>query len=649
MHISRLFIKNFRSIKELDISFSKGKNVIVGRNNSGKSNIIKAIDLVLGEKSPIYAKYENISEIDFYTYKETVNEGSKQIKKEKRAKEIFIYCELTREQGEALNYDELYNIKGLQRYNTRIRAKELSSNFTAAFDVNPDELVYRVEKTYIDAKLRNQKKWEAELDDKYSFAFAFRAKIDDDDKITKDIRFFYRESSSQDWFMAFTASIRNELIQSAIIPSFRDPTNQLRLSTWTWYGKLIKHLTATSTKTKDLLLAFEKVKDIGDKIFEEAKAGIQAGSLDVSFPNTEIYLQFNADVKADIYKNCVIYVDDGFKSELTAKGSGIQSATIIGLFNYYVKKVAVRTAALLCIEEPELYLHPHARRVISDRLDDFLDEDKNQVILTTHSSEFVRTTKQDLNIISVKNSLDTGTTANPINVKNYKHLLLDNNQNEIFFADKVIISEGYDHYILQWIAKEKFPEQLDSNNVSIISVGGKDNIAKLAKMVLEMGIECYIFADFDYFLRDRDEKAKKYGTKLHESVQSLGLKFFKQHCIFGNNGENVFLALQKSRTNIKKKEEEKFYITKSIKDFKNTNIDDKKLSAELTQLQQAGVCILSGEIEDFSKDKSINSSNNKLTLDKVFEISARLENGEKISDIFDISEMVILLKKVLNK
>jgi putative ATP-dependent endonuclease of the OLD family len=73
MHLSRLFIKNFRSIRLLDLQFSKGRNVIVGRNNAGKSNIIKALDLVLGESSPTYAKSVNITENDFYSCKQVVD------------------------------------------------------------------------------------------------------------------------------------------------------------------------------------------------------------------------------------------------------------------------------------------------------------------------------------------------------------------------------------------------------------------------------------------------------------------------------------------------------------------------------------------------------------------------------------------------
>jgi predicted ATP-dependent endonuclease of OLD family len=38
MYLSRMFIRGFRSIYKLDLSSSKGKNVIVGRNKTGKSN-----------------------------------------------------------------------------------------------------------------------------------------------------------------------------------------------------------------------------------------------------------------------------------------------------------------------------------------------------------------------------------------------------------------------------------------------------------------------------------------------------------------------------------------------------------------------------------------------------------------------------------
>ena len=82
MYLSRLYIKNFRSIKEIDLRFSEDKNVIVGRNNSGKSNIVAALDAVLSESSPTYHRTQNITESDFHAWKEVDADGKTSLQKE---------------------------------------------------------------------------------------------------------------------------------------------------------------------------------------------------------------------------------------------------------------------------------------------------------------------------------------------------------------------------------------------------------------------------------------------------------------------------------------------------------------------------------------------------------------------------------------
>src|SRR5690554_2998757 len=100
MHLSKLIISNYRSIKELSVSFEKGKNIIVGKNNAGKSNIIKAIDLILGESSPTWHKSENITANDFFNG-QTEND-------------IYIFCELQRDFEEELNYEEINKCYGFK-------------------------------------------------------------------------------------------------------------------------------------------------------------------------------------------------------------------------------------------------------------------------------------------------------------------------------------------------------------------------------------------------------------------------------------------------------------------------------------------------------------------------------------------------------
>ncbi len=63
MKITHLYIKNYKSIKELDISLSDKVNVFIGENSVGKSNVFSAIDWLLGS---VYPSLNNIPQEDFY-------------------------------------------------------------------------------------------------------------------------------------------------------------------------------------------------------------------------------------------------------------------------------------------------------------------------------------------------------------------------------------------------------------------------------------------------------------------------------------------------------------------------------------------------------------------------------------------------------
>src|SRR5699024_1002419 len=50
MFISKVEFKNFRNFKESKINFNDGVNVIIGHNNAGKTNILKALSLIFDSK-----------------------------------------------------------------------------------------------------------------------------------------------------------------------------------------------------------------------------------------------------------------------------------------------------------------------------------------------------------------------------------------------------------------------------------------------------------------------------------------------------------------------------------------------------------------------------------------------------------------------
>lgn len=623
MYLSRLIISNYRSIKELELKFEKGKNVIVGKNNAGKSNIIRAIDLILGENSPTYAKSENITENDFHNG-DTANE-------------IYIYLELKRDENEQLNFTEINKCFGYRIHATRgqyqkvdgvgfyagepIRhrlrnevASECIVDMQALMDISEEDAEGST--IYINPKLRNQATFEGQLNDKQVFAFTFRAYMSEQGKILKEIRFFYRESETVNWVMAFAAPIRNELLQSAIIHSFRDPQNELRINQWSWFGKLLKNY--IQTNDPDLKAAFEQVRTASNGVFNELQTELNDSRIQVAFPDTEVSFRFNPETKMDIYKSALIYVNDGYNSLLQDKGSGIQSAVIIGLFNFYTSKL-VPSSSLLAVEEPEIYLHPQARRVISHRIDDFLNGNRNQVIITTHSTEFITSAHENLNVVVVSKNQEAGTTARntKFETSKEKQILVKVQNAEMFFADKVILVEGGEKYILESVASyfgkniypELGPNWLNEMNISVISVGGKTEFGRYVKKLNELGIPVFVMADFDFLLRklpefmtetdalqDEKDALNAFKSKIDHTGFELSRRVLEQINAFKSSLEGTGLSVDEQ--SLKKYLKEPF----RLKRLMQFSVEKQGLIRDyLNHLTNLGIHILSGELEDFYK------------------------------------------------
>lgn len=329
-----------------------------------------------------------------------------------------------------------------------------------------------------------------------------------------------------------------------------------------------------------------------------------------------------------MYKSTLIYVDDGFNSKLDEKGAGIQSSVIIGLFDYYIRNVAHTNGSLLAIEEPELYLHPHGKRVISDRLDTFLNNDENQVILTTHSPEFICCPNDGINLIVVKKE------GNQTLAKNFyfddikiKQILIKKQNAEMFFADAVVFVEGADKYILEMIAEEcgekwiilrETDEKilgrnwLNDYNVSIINCGGKSEFWKYVKVFNELEIPWLVIADFDYLCRG-----------LNDFFTNLSYKK-----IFNDELNSL-----KSRISFSK--------CKSINSIPNHH--HCEITSYINKLKDENVFILTGELENFYL--------NPPKYDKeqgVLEIieSCKIEN-QPISKFLTVDEFEDALKKIV--
>jgi hypothetical protein len=464
--------------------------------------------------------------------------------------------------------------------------------------------------------------------------------------------------------MSFSAPVRNELLQSAIIHSFRDPANELRINQWSWFGKLLKAY--IKADDPDLKSAFDMLKTASNGVFKDLQEEINNSKVKIAFPDTSISFQFNPDTKLDIYKSALIYVDDGFNSLLQDKGSGIQSAVIIGLYNYYTNNFAHTSSSLLAVEEPEIYLHPQARRVISHRIDDFLQGNRNQVIITTHSTEFITSAHENLNIISVRKEHKDGSKATntKFDTSKEKQMLVKSQNAEMFFADKVILVEGGDKYIIEAVANflGKYlniglgENWLNEQNISVISVGGKGEFSKYVKKLNELNIPVFVLADFDFFLRglsgffsdlkyNQDVLNELNGlkSKLQLNTFSLSEKIISQINIFIENFAETGLKVDASEIRKAFKENVK---SKRLIHFSE---DKQKLIKQyLKRLEKIDLFILENELENYFTEacqvlcKGINVKEEK----PIYIVSQLLSDDLLIDKLIDTTEYLNFLNHV---
>lgn len=131
--------------------------------------------------------------------------------------------------------------------------------------------------------------------------------------------------------------------------------------------------------------------------------------------------------------------------------------------------------SIICVEEPESYLHPHQQRELAAYLGKVL---QGQVLLTTHSpyivSEFspnsiVRQYKNDNHDTLVASCGCSDVIADRIDDFGYRMSVIPA---EAFFADCVVLVEGPSELVFYKTLAKQIGIELDRLNISVLSVDG---------------------------------------------------------------------------------------------------------------------------------------------------------------------------------
>jgi putative ATP-dependent endonuclease of the OLD family len=413
MKLKRVRIENYRSIKKLEFDFPEsGLLVLVGTNNAGKSNIIRAIDAVVGDA---WFGSQKVEQYDHY-----LRDRSRVIKIELEFDDGNIACWASDREKYPLQY------------------------------LRPDGTPVR----------RNVK-------DDFGCIY-----LGADRTLDKHVGF-------NDW--SLLSKIRRHFDRKA--------------------GGIEEDL---KKKYDEIVALFDKVEGFREFVggFEEAFAMLQADT------PAKLSIDFKPYTPSNYFKSFQILVQDPQQAEqllgLDELGEGSRNTALLALFWSFAMQFKAAASGILALEEPELFLHPHARRHLATALRQIVEKNR-QVIISTHSGSFVDTEFFDsigrvgkvpdadhagrkctrIMCVSKKMLVDhckmTGVPAEKVtedNITEHYRVTANPKLNEAFFARYVLLVEGETEELALPVFLAKVGIDCDLHALSVLSVNGKSNIPK---------------------------------------------------------------------------------------------------------------------------------------------------------------------------
>ncbi|RXJ51222.1 ATP-dependent nuclease [Gelidibacter gilvus] len=470
MYLSNIKFWNFRkfgsvgdidlSKPNLDLTLTKGLNVIIGENDSGKTAIIDAIKLVLKTHSYDYIRVEDK---DFY------NEAN-------RFRIELTFEDLTPD--EAKNFTEWLGWTGTGE------------------EVKPFlKLNYEV-------KRQDKKIWPADV----------KAGVDDDG--------YLLTAESKEYLKAtYLKPLRDA--ENELIAKRNSRLSQILLGDTAFKGKekeheLVKIFESLSEELKKYFKGEFEIA-ITNEVGEEQTVRPQEGKqikdkIDgyiKGFYGSNYETDFKAstsDIKSILEKLSLFLKDE------PNPGLGTLNRLFMAAELLHLNKSNWSGLRLGLVEELEAHLHPQAQMQV---IEAFQKQDAIQLILTTHSPNLASKLKlENLIICNNGNVYPMGTTYTKLGLDNYKFLekFLDTTKANLFFAKGVILVEGWAEEILIPSLAKAIGINLTEKGVSIVNIGhtGFDHYAKIYLRISEPNMKIPVAVITDSDIREYEKNANDF-------------------------------------------------------------------------------------------------------------------------------------------
>ncbi|NRR22792.1 ATP-dependent endonuclease [Brevibacillus sp. MS2.2] len=504
MRINKVKIKNFRLLKDVDLTLEQKTTVIVGRNNSGKTSFTEVFRRLLSDNTPRF-NLEDFSisvQDDFWNAFILMKQG----KEDLEIREILPFIEVTL----SLNYD--------------IETDDFGPLSEFIVDLNPSS-------TEVIANIKYQLK-----DGKINSFFENLHFSGESDKLADEKKNFFRMMKERvpQLYSAYIYAIDpgddtnqkaidiskfRTLLQTGFINAQRGLDDTTHRDSEV-LGKVVERMldiakteTASPEDNQTASALEEAVKDIQEKLdtdFNEHLNKLLPALSLFGYPglnNLPLHTETTLDVRRLLENHTKVRYPgiNGINLPETYNGLGSRNLIYIlfQLFEFFKSYKTQKTAPnfhLVFIEEPEAHLHPQMQEVFIRKLteiaDDFSKSFNNgspwpiQFVITTHSTHIANEAPFEAiryflstrygEIYTRVKDLRKGFSSDSNNEedKEFLHKYLTLTRCDLFFADKAILIEGPTERLLmprmiKKIDATKPPEEsLSSKYLSIVEVGG---------------------------------------------------------------------------------------------------------------------------------------------------------------------------------
>jgi putative ATP-dependent endonuclease of OLD family len=189
------------------------------------------------------------------------------------------------------------------------------------------------------------------------------------------------------------------------------------------------------------------------------------------FPDCEkVVFSVSAPIFEDLLKSFEAEIDDGVYTTASEKGDGMQRALMLAIIQAYAdfRREHEETSKyfLFFIDEGELHLHPTAQRKLKNALVDLASRG-DQIFLNTHSSVLVSDEMDGQTIYRVE-KIDKQTSIAPIKAEEKPHVvyeLLGGSPSDLLLPSNFLIVEGKSEYefisrVISRFYSDKVPIQI---------------------------------------------------------------------------------------------------------------------------------------------------------------------------------------------